>query len=70
MIRLSRLGLLAGVLTLTLWLAGSQPVQATPSCWELDQDPCYPHFSFTPCVGPAGEDFQCDCLIDRWQCPW
>jgi hypothetical protein len=67
---ISRFTLLVGALTLAFWLAESRPALATPYCYYLDQTPCYPNMSTTPCIGPLGEVFQCDCLDNRWQCPW
>jgi hypothetical protein len=70
MSRITRFALLAGVLTLNFWLAGSQPAQAWESCRSLDGQFCNDPTWAPICFGDDQQAYVCDCTGNRLNCPW
>ena len=70
MSRITRFAVLAGVLSLTLWLAGSRPALATPSCYLMDGSYCSGPSPVQYCLGDDQQIYQCDCTGNRLNCPW
>ena len=62
---------LAAVLALTFWIGGVQPAHAYQSCMVLDETPCSPPGSTTPCTTEDQLTFTCTCSVfGRWRCPY